>query len=123
MLKDPLEKKRLSWLNITAVILFLSFPVLSYFYRGIDFAIGTFIGSSIVALNFFLSQRLIGKIIEQKTFSLAVIVSYFVKFGVSVLVVYLAVVKYEIDSIGIMVGLSAIVVSTLLSTFLRTFQK
>ncbi len=118
-LSDPIERKRILYLNVVILIVFFIFPVGAYFYSGLDFAKATLIGCGVVAFNFFLSQFLIAKIVLEKQAVFRLIVWYLIKFSVSVAILFAAVVKWKVDTIGLMIGLSSVVVSTVISALLR----
>lgn len=118
-LNDPVERKRMLFLNVAILIVFVTFPIAGYFYSGLDFAKATLIGCGVVAFNFFLSQLLIAKIVLEKRAVLRLIVWYLIKFSISVTILYAAVVKWRVDTVGLMIGLSSVVVSTVISSLTR----
>ncbi len=77
------------------------------------------IGCGVVAINFFISQRLIGKLILEKKLQINLLLSYFFKLTLSIVILFLAVTRLKVDLIGLMLGLSSIFLAVVLSTLLK----
>jgi len=118
-IKDPIERKRVFVLNITLLVIFGVLILGGYWFRGLDFAKATLIGCTVVAINFFISQRLIARLIVEKKLRVNLLITYFFKLGVSILILYYAVSTLHVDSVGLMLGLSSILLATVFSTLLR----
>ena len=118
-IKDPIEKKRLLKLNLSLLLVFVTLTGGGYVVEGLDFAKATLVGCVVVAINFFLSQRLIGQLMVEQKMRAALLLSYLFKFALSVIILFLAVTRWNMDLIGLMLGLSSIFLSVVLSTFLR----
>ncbi len=118
-IKDPTERKRIFVLNASLLGIFIAFIVGGYGFGGLDFAKGTLIGCLVVAINFFVSQRLVGNMILEGSLTPILLVAYLTKLAVSVVILFVAVVKWQVDVVGLMLGLSSILFSSLVSTLVR----
>lgn len=118
-IKDPIERKRVLVLNLSLVLIFVAFVLGGYWFGGLDFAKGTLVGCLVVAINFFVSQRLVGNLILEGSLKPNLLVAYLLKLAVSVLILFIAVVKWQMDVVGLMLGLSSILFSSLVSTLVR----
>ena len=118
-LNDPLERKRILHLNLVILVIFVAFPVAGYFYSGLDFMKATLIGCGVVAFNFFSSQFLLAKVVLESRAVFRLIVWYLIKFALSVAVLFVAVVQWQVDLVGLMIGLSSVVISTVISSLMR----
>lgn len=118
-IKDPTEKKRILVLNSSLIGVFILLTGGGYLWAGVDFAKGTLVGCLVVAINFFISQRLVGNLILEGSIKPTIVVAYLSKLGVSVLILFVAVVRWQLDLVGILLGLSSIVLATILTTFVK----
>ena len=118
-IKDPIERRRVFVLNITLLVIFGVLILGGYWFSGLDFAKATLIGCTVVAINFFISQRLIARLIVEKKLQVNLLITYIFKLGVSILILYYAVTSLRVDSVGLMLGLSSILFATVISTLLR----
>ena len=84
-------------------------------WRGLDFALACLLGFVVVAANFIWTKNLIkGLLIDRTKSKPLLIISYFIKFGITAVVLYFALIHYRMDAMGILVGLSTLVVATFL---------
>ena len=118
-IKDPIEKKRFIILNVVTAAILMLFPAGGYLYGGLDFAKSTLIGCSIVAINFFVSEYILAKIILEKQPTIRLLSWYLAKLGASVVILFLAVNKWNADVVGLMLGLSSMFVSAMISSALK----
>ncbi len=91
----------------------------SYFWRGIDFAVGVLLGSGIVGLNFWWTRRAVSKALRDDSPKAILWISFLSKFGVTVAILSLAILQLEIDPLGILVGVSSLVVTGFAFAFVR----
>lgn len=115
-MKDPIEARKLLKLNLTLITIFLVLPVLGFFWEGLDFAKATLVGCAVVAVSFFMSQRMMSRVLSDKKAGMNVFVAYIAKVAIIVTILFVAVQKYKMDVLGLLFGLSAIFFTTLLST-------
>ncbi|MCP4752173.1 MAG: hypothetical protein GY866_14850 [Proteobacteria bacterium] len=118
-IKDPIERKRIFVLNVTLLAIFAALVLGGYWFQGLDFAKATLIGCIVVAINFFVSQRLISRLILEKTININLLVVYVFKLGISIAILFVAVTRLQMDPVGLMLGLSSIVFATVISTLLK----
>lgn len=118
-IKDPIERRKVLVLNAALLTVFGVFIAGSYWFRGVDFAKGTLLGCVVVAINFFISQRLVGQLMLEQSLKPGLLFIYLLKFGISGLIIFLAVTRWQIDIPGIMLGLSSILVASVATAFVR----
>ncbi len=118
-IKDPIERRKVFVLNTALLLVFGLFVAGGYWFSGVDFAKGTLLGCVVVAINFFVSQRLVGQLMLEQSLKPGLLVIYLLKFGISGLIIFLAVTRWQIDIPGIMLGLSSILVASVATAFVR----
>ncbi|MBU2510612.1 ATP synthase subunit I [bacterium] len=118
-IKDPTDRKRLVVLNTSLLVIFALLVLGSYWFGGVDFAKGTLVGCIVVAINFFVSQRLVGNLILEKSLNPILVIAYLAKLGVSILILFIAVIKLQVDVVGVMLGLSSVLFSSIATAFVR----
>jgi len=118
-MNDPVERRRILRLNTVLICIFIILPLGSFFFVGLDFAKATLIGCSVVAINFFVSQFLMAKIILENEAPFQLLIWYFIKFALSIGILYVAVLQWKVEMVGLMIGLSSVFVSTMISSLLR----
>jgi hypothetical protein len=118
-IKDPIERKKIFVLNTSLLAIFAIFVAGGYWFGGLDFAKGTLLGCVVVAINFFVSQRLVELLVLEKSLKPGVIIAYLLKFGLSGLLIFVAVVKWGLNIPGIMLGLSSVLLASVATVFVR----
>ena len=78
---------------------------------GLDFLLGSLLGSAIVGLNFHWTVRFVLNMLEERRLQSLYLVVYGAKFIVSMMVLYVAIVQLDIHAVGIMLGLSNILLA------------
>ena len=78
---------------------------------GLDFLLGSLLGSAIVGLNFHWTVRFVLNMLEERKLRPLYLLIYGAKFIVSMMVLYVAIVQLDINAIGIMLGLSNILLA------------
>lgn len=86
----------------------------------LDILPATLLGCGIVGINFYWTRHFFRKILAQKNIGRRSLVFFLLKFGVSVLVLYVAIIEVKISGLGLLLGLSNIVVAITLYTVLQT---
>ena len=112
---DPGDRRRLRRINATLLVILLAFPLGGYALAGLDFAIATLIGSMVVALNFWVTQRILIRLVREGRLRGIHLAGFMAKLAGSVLVLWWAVVHYKADVYGLMLGLSSVLLTTLVS--------
>ena len=78
---------------------------------GLDFLLGSLLGSAIVGLNFHWTVRFVLNMLEERRLRPLYLLIYGAKFIVSMMVLYVAIVQLDISAVGIMLGLSNILLA------------
>ena len=78
---------------------------------GLDFLLGSLLGSTIVGLNFHWTVRFVLNMLEERKLRPLYLLIYGAKFIVSMMVLYVAIVQLDINAVGIMLGLSNILLA------------
>lgn len=78
---------------------------------GLDFLLGSLLGSAIVGLNFHWTVRFVLNMLEERKLRPLYLMIYGAKFIVSMMVLYVAIVQLDISAVGIMLGLSNILLA------------
>ena len=78
---------------------------------GLDFLLGSLLGSAIVSLNFHWTVRFALNMLEERKLRPLYLLVYGAKFIVSMMVLYVAIVQLDIHAVGIMLGLSNILLA------------
>lgn len=80
----------------------------------LDILPATLVGIAAVGLNFLMTQRIILGIIVSQSIPWKLILFYHMKLGVTLAVLYGAIVFLKLSPIGILIGVSSIVISALI---------
>ena len=78
---------------------------------GLDFLLGSLLGSAIVGLNFHWTVRFVLNMLEERKLRPLYLMIYGAKFIVSMMILYVAIVQLDISAVGIMLGLSNILLA------------
>ena len=78
---------------------------------GLDFLLGSLLGSAIFGLNFHWTVRFVLNMLEERKLRPLYLLVYGAKFIVSMMVLYVAIVQLDIHAVGIMLGLSNILLA------------
>ena len=78
---------------------------------GLDFLLGSLLGSAIVGLNFHWTVRFVLNMLEERKLRPLYLLIYGAKFIVSMMILYVAIVQLDISAVGIMLGLSNILLA------------
>ena len=116
LLKDPVEQARLSRLYRTFFLVGPALIGIAYGVWGLDLAKGALVGCLVVGLNLFISQRFAAKVIFEKSGISFALFIYIFKLGISILVLYIAINRFHMELLGIMLGLSSVVLAIFISS-------
>lgn len=106
-------------LNTTLLTIFVILIAGSLFLLGIDFTRGILLGCSVVAINFFVSQKILARIVKDKKWQGWMLIVYLFKFSISMAILYAGVAIWNFNGWSIILGLSSIFVAVIISTVLR----
>ena len=111
---------RLNW------ILLLVSSVLAYAVTAPPVSLGVILGGLLVAANFHLLKRTLKKSLTPESVSVkgrgivgSTLVKYYIRFGISGLVIYLLISKHIVHPMGLLAGLSVVVASVFIVTMLE----
>jgi len=88
----------------------------------LDFLPGTLLGCAIVIFNFDWTVRLVKNLLIKKTLNPAILLAYLTKLGISGVVLYVAINLWEFSAMGLIIGLSSVVITTLAYSVLTTLR-
>jgi hypothetical protein len=91
----------------------------SFFWQGIDFSIGVLLGSGIVSLNLWWTRRVVFKALRDDHPKARLWISFLFKFGLTVVILFIAILRLNIDPVGILVGISSLVITGFAFAFVR----
>jgi len=111
--KDPLQRKleNLNW------IILGGFVLISLVFMRIPFTLGILLGGLISIVNFFWLKRDLRVVFGSLTgrAKAAIMFRYYVRFFVSAVVIYFIVTQTIVDVIGLLIGLSIVVINIVLT--------
>jgi len=90
----------------------------AWLLRGVDFALAALVGCLIVDVNFLWTRSVVRKAFLEANPRLWLGLSYGFRIGLTTLVLYIAIREIGLDPIGIAVGVSALVLASLLYAIL-----
>ncbi|MDH5751345.1 MAG: ATP synthase subunit I [Deltaproteobacteria bacterium] len=95
-----------------------------YMWQGLDFMWAVLLGFLIVAANLIWTKNLVKSILisKQRPTGL-VIASYVIKFVLTAVVLYAAIIEYQMDAFGVLIGLTALLGATFLFAFYGMSQQ
>ncbi len=83
-------------------------------WGGVDFAVAVLLGCLLVVGNLYWMTRSVSRALQTEALGVRAGISYALRFGVSLLVLYVAIVQLDMDAVGIAVGVSALVIASVL---------
>ena len=86
----------------------------AYLWRGLDFSLGVLLGSAIIVLNLAWTIRVVQAVLVSSQPKIRLAFSYVSKLGLTAVVLLVAILKFNLDPIGILVGISSLFVSGVL---------
>ena len=113
---------RLKKINLVLLALFFTVTALGGLVFGLDFAKGALVGCVVVAINFYLSQYLLARLFLPNQAKVPVVIFYILKFGLSMALLLVSLIFFQIDIWGVMVGLSTLFVVSLFANFFGPSQ-
>ncbi len=85
-----------------------------FLWRGLDFAASALLGSLIVGLNLLWTRNVVRRALASHQPRVLVVAAYLMKLAVFVAVLYVAIVRFDMDPLGILAGVSALAITSLL---------
>jgi hypothetical protein len=119
--KDPLQKK----FELTNWIILGIFIILGFVFMPRRFALGMSLGSIISIANFYWLGRDLRKVFSRMSerASSSIMFKYYIRFGVTAVVLFFIISYDLVDVIGLLVGLSTTVIAVVLTTIAAYSKK
>jgi hypothetical protein len=119
--KDPLQQKleNLNW------IILGGFVLISLIFFRIPFTLGILLGGLISIINFFWLKRDLRIVFSALTgrAKAAIMFRYYIRFFVSAVVIYFIITQTIVDVIGLLIGLSIVVINIVLTLLMGLSKK
>lgn len=119
--KDPLQRKVeiLNWIILT---LFVAISLL--FFSG-DFTLGVLLGGLISVVSFSWRQRDLRVVFRNLTERArsAIMFRYYIRFFVSAVLIFLIITQTSADVIGLLIGLSIVIINIVLTLVMNVMKK
>lgn len=93
-----------------------------YLWLGLDFAVGALVGFMVVLANVLWTRNLVGALLTRSGFRVAAGGLFVLKFLLTIGVLFVAMLRFDVDPLGILVGLSVLLLSVLLMTMTPGFK-
>jgi len=107
--------------EITFILITVSLLiVLGTAFFKVDFVPAVMLGCLVVVLNFYLTRRILSRLLVFKDLKRRMLVLYLLKLGLSGIVLYLAIVQFRLPGLAILIGLSNILITMLVFAIKRT---
>jgi hypothetical protein len=91
----------------------------SWAWAGLDTAFAVLLGCAIVAFNLLGTAHFVGAVLEEQRYKGRLIASLTLKLALTLVVLYFAVARWGMSPVGIVIGLSSMLIVSLLFTVLR----
>jgi hypothetical protein len=82
---------------------------------GIDFSVGVALGCLLVGLNYLWTRSVVRRVIQGDSSKARVVLTYMVKFGLTVLILFLAILQFGVDPLAILVGVTSLFVAVMVA--------
>lgn len=92
---------------------------LAYGLGGLDMAKGALLGCAVVGLNLMGTVVFVRRVLRDRRYKALLAISFLVKFGLTLAVLYIAIVRLDMSALGIIIGLSAMLVASLVYAAIR----
>ena len=119
--KDPLQKKIeiANWIILTVIF------IPSLIFASLKFALGVLLGGFISIVNFYWMQRSLWGVFEKPAANIrgAVIFKYFIRLALSAVVLYFLISAGTVSVIGLIIGLSVVVISIVQTVIINLTKK
>ncbi|MFQ5483779.1 MAG: ATP synthase subunit I [Desulfobacterales bacterium] len=116
-----IEQRLFIFIVRTNWVLLLMASIVALFISSRDFFSGVICGGLIVTANFHLLYRTLKKSLMPPHLSShqAIIAKFYLRFMLSAFIIFILISKQLVDPVGLILGLSVVVVSIILATFLE----
>ncbi|OQY59029.1 MAG: hypothetical protein B6245_08850 [Desulfobacteraceae bacterium 4572_88] len=119
-----IQQRLLKFITLANWILLAASGMAAYLFAPPAFATGIICGGLIVTINFHMLYRTLKKALTPPHLSShnVVIAKYYVRFIISAVIIYLLIYGRIVNPLGLLVGLSVVIISIILGTMLE-FKK
>lgn len=113
-----IERRLLRFITITNWILFCAVTVCGFIFAPGRFAWGILAGGLIVTINFHLLYRSLKRALTPPHVAKTRVVlgKYYIRFLVSVVIIYVLIADHYVNPLGLVIGLSVVITSIFLAT-------
>lgn len=113
-----IQKRILDFVTRANWLIFAAAGLLALINLPLDFAYGVIFGGLIVTINFHLLSRTLKKSFSPKQLSGhgVVLAKYYIRFAISGFIIFILISNHIVDPLGLLIGLSIVVVSIVLAT-------
>lgn len=113
-----IQQRILDFVTRANWFLFVVVSLLALINLPVDFALGVISGGLIVTINFHLLSRTLKKSFTPKKLSThnVVLAKYYIRFIISGLIIFVLMSNHIVDPLGLIIGLSVVVVSITVAT-------
>jgi hypothetical protein len=118
--KDPLQQK----LEMANWVLLGVFVLFSLVVMPLKFSLGVLIGGLICIVNFYRLQKNLLSVITRspKSAKSKIMIKYYIRLAVTAVVLYFIVTSGFVDVVGLLIGLSIVVINIILTTAVMMFM-
>lgn len=88
-------------------------------WANLDTALAVLLGCAVVAFNLLGTAHFVGAVLAERRFKGRLVASMVVKLGLTLVVLYVAVARWRMSPVAIVVGLSSMLIVSLLHTMFR----
>jgi hypothetical protein len=116
-----IEARLINFVKRTNWVLLVFASIVGLFLTPLDFVLGIIFGGLIVTLNFHLLSRTLKKAFTPPlvTSHNSILAKYYIRFIISGFIIFLLISKHVVNPLGLFVGLSIVVASTMLATLIE----
>lgn len=94
----------------------------AWFWASLDTALAVLLGCAVVAFNLLGTAHFVGAVLAERAYRGRLIASLLVKLALTLGVLYIAITRWNFSPVGIVVGLSSMLIVSLLYTMVRRPQ-
>lgn len=118
--KDPLQSR----IEITNWVVLAILILISWFFTSHAFVLGILLGGLISIINFHWLYRDLKNVFRQLSNGAKSVImfKYYIRFIVTGIVIFFVITKTEANVIGLVIGLSLVVINILLNAFINMFS-
>lgn len=105
--------RRFTWLLVGSGIVLVAGSV---WWRGLDFGVPVLLGFGVILLNFFWTKKAVKAVFYGGQPKSLLTLSFLAKFGVTAAVLFYAILRLNMDGVGVLIGLSSMILASVLYT-------